>query len=99
MTPTPDKPTRLLTINSALFCGANLLVMLVAACSQVPELDNVITPHLERADYPDLVPLQRALAVQTPPGKAADELEDEMNARRERLQSKAQQLNTAAESE
>ncbi len=81
---------------TALLCLAGVVVFLVlSACTQVPELDNVIEPRLERAAYPDLVPLQQVLAVQKPPGEASRDLEEELNARRARLQSKARELNAA----
>ena len=45
----------------ALFLGVSLL----AGCTQFPALDRTITPELEAAPYPDLVPIDPLLAKAT----------------------------------
>ncbi len=39
-----------------------LLALALTACTQFPELDSTITPELEAAEYPDLVPVEPLLA-------------------------------------
>ncbi|MEP3688596.1 MAG: hypothetical protein ABJN05_16060 [Sulfitobacter dubius] len=46
---------------TAMFLG----VSLIASCTQFPELDRTITPELEAAPYPDLVPIEPLLAKAT----------------------------------
>ena len=36
-------------------------VCLISACTQFPELDETVTPELEAADYPALIPLDPIL--------------------------------------
>jgi len=42
------------------------LFLALAACTQFPELEGTISPDLENADYPDLVPLEPLLARAAP---------------------------------
>lgn len=39
-----------------------LAVLTLGACTQFPQLDRTITPELERAEYPTLVPVEPLLA-------------------------------------
>lgn len=39
-----------------------LTLCLISACTQFPELDETVTPELEAADFPALVPLDPILA-------------------------------------
>jgi len=57
---TQARPPRPLS-TIALFLGVSLL----AGCTQFPELDRTITPALEAAPYPDLVPIDPLLAKAT----------------------------------
>jgi hypothetical protein len=57
---TQARPPRPLS-TIALFLGVSLL----AGCTQFPELDRTITPELEAAPYPDLVPIDPLLAKAT----------------------------------
>jgi hypothetical protein len=52
---TPTRPLAVLTL-AALLC---------AGCTQFPQLDRTITPQLENAAYPDLVPLAPLVATAT----------------------------------
>jgi hypothetical protein len=57
---TQARPPRPLS-TIALLLGVSLL----AGCTQFPELDRTITPELEAAPYPDLVPIDPLLAKAT----------------------------------
>ncbi|MFG6509881.1 hypothetical protein ACGYK6_13045 [Sulfitobacter sp. 1A15333] len=57
---TQARPPRPLS-TIALLLGVSLL----AGCTQFPELDRTITPALEAAPYPDLVPIDPLLAKAT----------------------------------
>lgn len=52
----------LTTLRGGLALPAALMVTLFAGCAQLPALDGTITPELEAAAYPDLVPLGPVLA-------------------------------------
>ena len=63
-----------------------------AGCTNVPELDATIPDHLRDADYPKLVRLDDVFATAQNPQEQAEEIEKSLEARRRRLQSRAQRL-------
>ncbi|WP_425043999.1 hypothetical protein [Primorskyibacter sp. S87] len=69
------------------------LFVVLAACTNVPELQERLTDDLRNAKYPALVPLDQALKAQSPKGDEAQELEDSLTARRDGLQNRAKALN------
>lgn len=78
-----------------LYLGA----VVMNGCTQVPELNNTIEPDLQRAKYPELIPLDRALGMAPSPMDASAKLEDQLNARRAALQKKARDLNDSDQGE
>ncbi|MFD2738460.1 hypothetical protein ACFSUD_02660 [Sulfitobacter aestuarii] len=52
----------------ALLIGLPLALLPLFGCTQFPALDATITPALEQADYPALVPLEPLLAEAQAPG-------------------------------
>jgi len=68
-----------------------LLLSLLGACIQVPELDDAVPDWVEQADYPDLIPLD-GLMSETPPEQQAARLEDSLTARSDGLKSRAKTL-------
>ena len=52
-------------------------VVVIAGCTQFPELDQTQTAELEAADYPELVPIEPILAQFDAPG--ADPIAEETN--------------------
>ncbi len=81
-------PMRPLTFSALLFLAAT------AACTNVPELEEGITPDLRRAPYPDLVPLDGLLEPRPAPEAQAAETQASLDARAARLQARAAALNT-----
>jgi len=71
-----------------------VLATLTAACTNVPELDETIPPHLRDADYPELVSLDGSLVAKQTPQEQAGQIEQSLGARRDRLQARARGLNT-----
>lgn len=71
---------------------AMIAALALGGCVDVPELEGTIAPDLERARYPDLVPLDAALGRRPPPREESQELEDELSARVEGLRSRADAL-------
>lgn len=65
-----------------------LLCLALCACTQFPELDGTVTPDLENADFPDLVPLEPLLARTQPvvanPVQTTQALEARLSALRAR---------------
>ncbi|MDP5216642.1 hypothetical protein Q5Y75_05380 [Ruegeria sp. 2205SS24-7] len=70
--------------------GAMLLA--VTACTNVPELDDEISPQLRNSRYPALIPLEDALGPPVDPQAEAQEIEEELEARAAALQNRARQL-------
>lgn len=78
-------------INAATLTFAACLA--IGGCAEVPQLDDIITPELERADFPALVPLETLLVPLPGPADRADTLRSDLLARRDRLQDRARRLN------
>ncbi|MCL6284770.1 hypothetical protein M3P21_14630 [Ruegeria sp. 2012CJ41-6] len=70
--------------------GAGLLA--VTACTNVPELEDELSPQLRDSRYPKLIPLEDALGPPVDPQTEAREIEDELEARAAALQNRARQL-------
>lgn len=68
---------------------------LLGACTQFPALDRTITPELERADYPALVPLDPVLATAKAGRMDAVQTEATLIARVARLRVRAARLQGA----
>ena len=73
---------------AALFAGLSL----TAACTQFPALDRTLTPELEAAEYPALVPLGPVLAASQTPGVQPDLASAQLDARVAALKSRAARL-------
>jgi hypothetical protein len=67
----------------------------LVGCAEVPQLDETITPVLDAADYPALVPIETLLVPLPPPAQRSEELKSDIEARRDRLQERASRLNQA----
>ena len=67
--------------------------LLIAGCTQFPEVEARISPEADSAPPPELVPVSQIL-VQTTPAAPVDqeETEEELNARAAALRSKASRL-------
>ena len=79
-------------IRLALLCVPPLLVLSMSACTQFPALDRTITPALENADYPDLVPVEPLLASATEGRVDPDATQAQLQGRLARLRSRAARL-------
>lgn len=71
---------------------AALILFGAVACVDVPELGERVSPALDRADYPTLVPIERLLEPATPVREEAETLANQLDARRARLQRRADAL-------
>lgn len=67
---------------------------LLPGCADIPELDATIPDHLEAADYPALIQLDSSLTTPATPADDAEELQEQLAARRDALQNRARRLNT-----
>jgi len=65
----------------------------IAACTQVPELDEQVPGHLRNAPYPALVPLDSALVPLPTPRGEAEKINKSLSARRDALKARARALN------
>lgn len=74
--------------------AATITILVVSACTEVPELDSTIPGHIRKAPYPKLVPLDRALISAPLPQVRSEELEKSLAARQARLQARARDLNS-----
>jgi hypothetical protein len=77
---------------TALFLG----VSLIAGCTQFPELDRTITPELEAAPYPDLVPIDPLLAKATAGRIDPVRTEAELSGRAAQLEARARRIGTTS---
>lgn len=73
---------------------AVLLLTAAAACTNVPELEEGITPDLRKAAYPDLVPLDGLLDPLPAPAEQSAEAQARLDARAAQLQARAKALQT-----
>ena len=86
-------------MRSGLLLNTLMFVCTVAAigCTRVPEIEERVSADLRSASYPELVPLDSALATLPPPTQAGKELEATLTARRDRLQRRAERLRNNSE--
>ncbi|MFA3915940.1 hypothetical protein [Ruegeria hyattellae] len=75
---------------SFLLVGATLLA--ATACTNVPELEDELSPQLRDARFPKLIELDKALGPPVDPESEAKEIEQELDARAAALQKRARQL-------
>ncbi|WP_211299426.1 hypothetical protein [Pukyongiella litopenaei] len=68
------------------------VVAVVAGCTEIPELDATLSPQLEQADYPALIPLDDSLFEHPEPRDEARELQQGLDARSRRLHDRARAL-------
>lgn len=68
---------------------APAVALFLAACTDVPELDDRVPSALDRAGYPALVPLDRLLGAPVAPGEDAERIAGGLNARRADLRRRA----------
>jgi hypothetical protein len=71
------------------------LLVLTGACTQFPALDSTITPALDAAPFPALVPLAPVLASAQPAGLAPEMTATVLDARIAALQTRAARLRGA----
>jgi len=69
-----------------------LVLFGATACVDVPELGDRVSPALNRANYPALVPIEQLLGPATPVREEAETLANQLDARRARLQRRADAL-------
>lgn len=69
-----------------------LCCLVLAGCTQVPELGAVVAPDLRAADYPALIPLGPDLRAAVDPGAEAEAASRALEARRDRLRRRAERL-------
>ncbi len=79
-------------IPTAITAGLAVLVVL-AGCVDVPELDRAVPAWVNDAPYPDLVPIGPEITDRIPPEQRAAEIADNLSARRDRLLRHARALN------
>ncbi|WP_170784302.1 hypothetical protein [Ruegeria lacuscaerulensis] len=72
-----------------------IAVLACAACANFPELEGEEPTNVKKARYPKLIALQQNLGPPVDPVSEAAEVEEELNARREVLENKADQLQNA----
>ncbi|MCE8511311.1 hypothetical protein KBY22_01290 [Ruegeria pomeroyi] len=73
------------------------LLLLAAACTQVPELNERISPDLRKAGFPKLVPLDEALGPPADPEGEALAVQKSLEARRDALAQRARRLQEATD--
>ena len=65
---------------------------MLAGYTTIPELTERVPPQIKNAAYPELVPLEDVLGAPVNPQEEATELQKHLQARSERLASKAREL-------
>lgn len=73
-----------------------LALLMIAACTQVPELNERIGPDLRDASFPRLVPLDEALGPPADPEGEAQAVQKSLEARRDALAQRARRLQQAS---
>lgn len=71
------------------------LVLAAPTCTRVPDLDERRGDTLRRASYPELIPLEPALAADAAEPDSAEALQREMEWRRDQLRARAARLRAA----
>jgi len=73
-----------------------LLCLALAACTQFPVLDSTVSPDVENADFPALVPLEPLLAASDPIVTNPEQTTQNLNARVAALRARANALQRRA---
>ncbi|WP_164661019.1 hypothetical protein [Tropicibacter sp. Alg240-R139] len=68
------------------------LLPVLAACTQVPELNEKVSSQLQDAKYPELLPLDQALGPPIAPEAEARKVTQQLEARRDSLKRRAAAL-------
>ena len=71
---------------------ALIAALTLTSCAEVPELDEAVPDWVATASYPDLIPLDTPAIRTAAPQQASEDLQEELDARRARLDAKARQL-------
>jgi hypothetical protein len=71
------------------------LLLVCAACANVPELEGREGPSVRNARYPRLIPLDETLGAPVNPANEAEDVESDLIARSEELARKAAALQSA----
>ncbi|MBV1897607.1 MAG: hypothetical protein KUG70_14190 [Rhodobacteraceae bacterium] len=66
----------------------------LASCTKIPELDEAVPNWVRRADYPELTKLDPSTTTKVLPQDRSEEIEQEMTARQNNLERKANWLRT-----
>ncbi len=69
-----------------------LFLVCLTGCTQFPELDAHLSPEVEAADYPALVPLEPLLAARSAPPDRGTEIATSVQGRVSALQARANRL-------
>ncbi|WP_170324465.1 hypothetical protein [Ruegeria arenilitoris] len=72
-----------------------ILMLACAGCADFPELEGREQPNVGSAPYPTLIPIQENLGPPVDPLNEAAEVEEDLIARREALEKKAEELQAA----
>lgn len=78
--------------SAARLCRLFCLPLILAACTQFPELDRTQTPELKAAPYPDLIPLEPLLARARMPGADPARTEASLDSRLAGLRARADRM-------
>lgn len=71
------------------------MVVVAAACTRVPEIEDRLSPDMRSANYPPLLPVDQLVTPLPVPEEQSSDLEQEMAARTARLQARAEELRNA----
>ena len=78
-------------------CLVLIALLPLAACVDVPELGDTVSPELENADYPKLIPLDESYLPSGDPAAEAERIANTLTWRSNNLRRKAEALrNTSA---
>lgn len=72
-----------------------LFLLILCACTEIPELEGKEAPSLRTAPYPELIPIEASLGAPVDPVSEAEEVEEELIARSEALNERAEALQNA----
>lgn len=72
-----------------------VLMIALAGCADIPELEGSESASLRKAPYPRLIPLDQTLGPPADPVSEAREVEEELTARAEALAERAEALQNA----
>ncbi len=78
-------------LRSVIMCIATGCAL--TGCTNIPELDATVPPSLQQADYPALVPIETLLTPLPPVKDNAEDVQSDLENRRDALQDRARRLN------